>query len=147
MNCVLKATRSPHCRSFKFKRAKGCQRYPEAKADATGKSFKGTTANGTVKGFVDAHLHITSDMRAGGRVIDGRAFAPFGVTRALGGDAKNHGPDGSLDVTGNLLRSGTPFGTHARRHSAGPRGDKAMRLLFRSAQAYVDTWSAAYKHG
>ncbi len=65
-----------------------------------------------MKGFVDAHLHITADMRAGGRVIDGRAFAPFGVTRALGGDAKNHGPDGSLDVTGNLLRDGTPFGTH-----------------------------------
>ena len=56
---------------FFFERAKGCQRYPEAQADATGKSFKGTTANGTVKGFVDAHLHITSDMRAGGRVIDG----------------------------------------------------------------------------
>ena len=44
---------------FFFERAKGCQRYPEAQADATGKSFKGTTANGTVKGFVDAHLHIT----------------------------------------------------------------------------------------
>ena len=85
---------------------------PRRRPDAAGKSFKGTTANGTVKGFVDAHLHITSDMRAGGRVIDGRAFAPFGVTRALGGDAKNHGPDGSLDVTGNLLRSGIPFGTH-----------------------------------
>ncbi len=97
---------------FRFDRAKSCKRYPEAKANAAGKSFTGTTANGTVKGFVDAHLHITSDMRAGGRVIDGRAFAPFGVTRALGGDAKNHGPDGSLDVTGNLLRSGTPFGTH-----------------------------------
>ncbi len=97
---------------FGFKRTEDCQRYPEANTDASGKSFKGTTANGTVKGFVDAHLHITSDMRAGGRVIDGRSFAPFGVTRALGGDAKNHGPDGGLDVTGNLLRSGSPFGTH-----------------------------------
>jgi len=97
---------------FAFKPTHGCKRYPEAKVDASGKSFKGTTANGTVKGFVDAHLHITADMRAGGRVIDGRAFAPFGVTRALGGDAKNHGPDGSLDVTGNLLRTGSPFGTH-----------------------------------
>jgi hypothetical protein len=28
-----------------------------------------------------------------------------------------------------------------------PRGDKAMRLLFRSAQAYLDTWEAAYSHG
>jgi microsomal dipeptidase-like Zn-dependent dipeptidase len=97
---------------FRFRRTDGCRRYPEAKANAAGKSFKGTTSNGTVKGFVDAHLHITADMRAGGRVLDGRSFAPLGVTRALGGDARNHGPDGSLDVTGNLLRSGTPFGTH-----------------------------------
>jgi hypothetical protein len=61
---------------------------------------------------VDAHLHITADMRAGGQVISGRSFAPEGITRALGGDARVHGPDGSLDITGNLLRSGTPFGTH-----------------------------------
>ena len=97
---------------FRLERTNGCKRYPEARAGAAGTSFKGTNSNGAVKGFADAHLHITADMRAGGRVIDGRAFAPFGVTRALGGDAKNHGPDGSLDVTGNLLRSGTPFGTH-----------------------------------
>jgi microsomal dipeptidase-like Zn-dependent dipeptidase len=110
---ILKAPdASPEAVRFEFKRTRGCKRYPEAKADAAGHSFEGTTSNGTVKGFVDAHLHITADMRAGGRVIDGRAFAPFGVTRALGGDARNHGPDGSLDVTGNLLRSGTPFGTH-----------------------------------
>jgi hypothetical protein len=98
--------------SFRFRRAHGCKLYPEAKADAAGHSFKDTTPKGTVKGFVDAHLHITADMRAGGRVIDGRAFAPFGATRALGGDARNHGPDGSLDVTGNLLHTGSPFGTH-----------------------------------
>jgi microsomal dipeptidase-like Zn-dependent dipeptidase len=97
---------------FEFKRDGGCRVYPEAKAGATGRPFKGTRADGTVRGFVDAHLHITADMRAGGRVIDGRSFARFGITRALGGDARNHGPDGSLDVTGNLLRSGTPFGTH-----------------------------------
>ena len=51
-------------------------------------------------------------MRAGGRVIDGKAFDRFGITRALGRDARNHGPDGSVDVTGNLLRTGLPFGTH-----------------------------------
>jgi microsomal dipeptidase-like Zn-dependent dipeptidase len=100
--------------TFLFERAHGCTRYPEAKADAAGKSFKGTTSNGTVKGFADAHLHITADMRAGGNVIFGRSFAPFGITRALStnGDAREHGPDGSADVTGNLLRNGTPFGTH-----------------------------------
>jgi microsomal dipeptidase-like Zn-dependent dipeptidase len=97
---------------FRFQRDHGCQRYPEAKAGATGKPFKGTRPDGTVVGFADAHLHITTELRAGGRVIHGRSFAPFGITRALGGDARDHGPDGSLDVTGNLLRDGVPFGTH-----------------------------------
>ena len=97
---------------FKFRHAGGCERYPEAKAGAAGKPFKGTRPDGTVKGFADAHLHITTELRAGGRVIHGRSFAPFGISRALGGDARDHGPDGSLDVTGNLLRNGTPFGTH-----------------------------------
>jgi microsomal dipeptidase-like Zn-dependent dipeptidase len=51
-------------------------------------------------------------MRAGGRIIHGRAFHRLGIPRALGGDARTHGADGSLDVTGNLLRTGIPFGTH-----------------------------------
>ncbi len=97
---------------FRFIPATGCTPYPEAKSGASGTPFSGTRPNGTVRGFVDSHLHITADERAGGRVIDGRPFARFGITRALGRDAKNHGPDGSLDVTGNLLRSGVPFGTH-----------------------------------
>jgi microsomal dipeptidase-like Zn-dependent dipeptidase len=99
---------------FTFARAQGCRRYPEARTDAIGHPFKGMRANGGVRGFVDAHLHITADMRAGGQVIFGRSFAPEGITRALSaaGDARVHGPDGGEDVTGNLLRSGTPFGTH-----------------------------------
>jgi microsomal dipeptidase-like Zn-dependent dipeptidase len=99
---------------FTFSRAHGCRRYPEARTGAKGRPFTGIRPNGTVKGFVDAHLHITADMRAGGQVIFGRSFSPKGVTRALStaGDARVHGPDGSEDVTGNLLRSGTPFGTH-----------------------------------
>jgi microsomal dipeptidase-like Zn-dependent dipeptidase len=99
---------------FELKQAAGCKRYPEAKVDAAGRSFRGTLPNGAVKGFADAHLHITADMRAGGNVVFGRSFAPFGITRALSahGDEREHGPDGSADITGNLLRSGTPFGTH-----------------------------------
>jgi hypothetical protein len=89
---------------FDFKPDRGCRRFPEAKAGAAGAPFRGTRADGTVKGFVDAHLHITTELRAGGRVIHGRSFARFGISRALGGDAKDHGPDGSLDITGNLLR-------------------------------------------
>lgn len=99
---------------FTLSRAAGCKRYPEARTGAHGQPFTGKRPNGTVKGFVDAHLHITADMRAGGQVIYGRSFSPLGVQRALSstGDAREHGPDGSEDVTGNLLRGGTPFGTH-----------------------------------
>jgi microsomal dipeptidase-like Zn-dependent dipeptidase len=97
---------------FRFKRDRGCKRFPEARTGASGSSFKGTRPNGDVLGFADAHLHVTTELRAGGRVIHGRSFARYGISRALGGDAKDHGPDGSLDITGNLLRNGTPFGTH-----------------------------------
>ncbi len=98
--------------AFRFVPAAGCRPYPEAKVGASGRPPQGTRPDGTVRGFVDSHLHITADQRAGGKVISGRPFSRFGITRALGRDAVDHGPDGSLDVTGNLLRTGLPFGTH-----------------------------------
>src|SRR6188472_2074307 len=84
----------------------------EAEVGATGAPFRGTDASGAVRGDVDAHLHITANQRAGGRVIYGEPFDPRGIEAALGDDASEHGPDGSADITGNLLRSGLPFGTH-----------------------------------
>ena len=45
-------------------------------------------------------------------MIYGESFDPFGITEALGHDDEVHGPNGSLDITGNLLRSGDPAGTH-----------------------------------
>jgi microsomal dipeptidase-like Zn-dependent dipeptidase len=93
--------------SFRLVASGGCTPFPDAGLDATG-----TPARGSLSGFVDAHLHITADMRAGGRVIHGEAFDRFGIPTALGNDAADHGADGSLDVTGNLLRTGLPFGTH-----------------------------------
>ena len=92
--------------------ATGCKRFPEAGLDATGRTFSGTTRSGKVSGFVDPHIHITGDMRGGGDVIYGPAFARFGIVQALGHDAKIHGKDGKLDLTGNLLRTGVPVGTH-----------------------------------
>ncbi len=97
---------------FRFTPTGGCLPYPEATPGAAGAPPRPVNPDGTIFGFADTHLHITADMRAGGRVIDGKAFDRFGITRALGRDARNHGPDGSADVTGNLLRTGLPFGTH-----------------------------------
>ena len=97
---------------FPLERRRGCKRYPEAKLGAKGRVARGRKRNGDVFGYVDAHLHVVADLRAGGLVVSGESFNRFGITEALGRDADVHGPDGSLDITGNLLRSGMPAGTH-----------------------------------
>jgi len=99
---------------FNFTPARGCRPFPEAQVGANGTPFHGTNPDGTVLGFADFHLEVPSDIRAGGDVIYGENFDRFGITKALGadGDQRVHGPNGVLDVTGNLLRSGSPAGTH-----------------------------------
>ncbi|MFL5831967.1 MAG: Coagulation factor 5/8 type domain-containing protein [Solirubrobacteraceae bacterium] len=96
--------------AFQLAAARGCRAFPEADVNATGTLFKGRRPGGTVFGFVDAHLHITAFMRAGGLVISGEPFDRFGIAAALGQDAKVHGSDGHLDYTGNLLRTANPVG-------------------------------------
>ena len=97
---------------FRLEPRRGCKRYPEAALGAKGRITRGRKRDGTVFGYVDAHLHVVADLRAGGQVISGESFNRFGVTEALGRDAEVHGDDGSLDITGNLLRTGMPAGTH-----------------------------------
>lgn len=97
---------------FRFTRVRRCERYPEAAVGARGRPARGLRRDGTVRGYADPHLHVVADLRAGGQVISGESFNRFGVTEALGRDADVHGPDGSLDITGNLLRDGFPAGTH-----------------------------------
>jgi microsomal dipeptidase-like Zn-dependent dipeptidase len=97
---------------FQFTSRDGCRPYPELPVSASGTTLKRVNPDGTVFGYADPHLHVTADMRAGGLVLSGEGFDRFGVTEALGHDADVHGPNGSLDVTGNLLRSGKPSGTH-----------------------------------
>jgi len=79
---------------------------------AQGPARSSVNKNGTVFGWADLEFHLTASFRAGGEVIDGQDFNPFGITVALSAahDKQEHGPDGSLDVTGNLLRFGTPVG-------------------------------------
>ena len=97
---------------FGLSRATGCTAFPEAELSARGRPSRSTNPDGTLRGFADTHLHITGDMRAGGKVVGGEPFDPYGIVRALGQDALVHGADGGLDHTGNLLRDGVPFGTH-----------------------------------
>ena len=100
---LVTATQPTRRTVFAFRRARGCRRYPELATGARGTVFRGRIGR-NVFGYADAHLHVVADLRAGGQVISGESFNRFGVTEALGRDAEVHGPDGSLDVAGNLLR-------------------------------------------
>jgi microsomal dipeptidase-like Zn-dependent dipeptidase len=107
------ARRAPRSERFKFAIDRGCLDYPEAQVGAFGNTFKGASHNGKLLGWADLHVHITANLRAGGEVVYGEAFDRYGITQALSaaGDERVHGPDGVLDVTGNLIRHGTPTGT------------------------------------
>lgn len=97
---------------FTLRARHGCRPFPEAQVGATVLRPPRTMLDGRVFGFIDDHVHVTSNLRSGGDVISGEPFDRFGITVALGQDARVHGPDGGLDVIGDLLRTGLPLGTH-----------------------------------
>ncbi|MFD8598104.1 discoidin domain-containing protein [Kitasatospora sp. NPDC059646] len=74
---------------------------PDSQINVTGEPFRGTAADGSVRGFVDAHNHLMSAEGFGGRVICGAAFSPQGVADALK-DCPEHYPDGSLALFENV---------------------------------------------
>lgn len=101
-----------HAGGFAFISDQACRAFPEAQVGASGQGRPGVNRNGTVFGWADLEFHLTASFRAGGDVIAGEDFDPFGITMALSAarDKQEHGPDGTLDTTGNLLRFGTPTG-------------------------------------
>ncbi|MFB6810307.1 discoidin domain-containing protein [Streptomyces sp. NPDC056387] len=78
---------------------------PDSQINVTGEPFKGTDAQGRVRGFVDAHDHIMSNEGFGGRLICGKAFSDLGVADALK-DCPEHYPDGSLAIFDFVTKGG-----------------------------------------
>ncbi|QGV77187.1 discoidin domain-containing protein [Streptomyces ficellus] len=78
---------------------------PDSRIGVTGEPFKGTDAQGRVRGFVDAHDHIMSNEAFGGRLICGKPFSELGVADALK-DCPEHYPDGSLAVFDFITKGG-----------------------------------------
>ncbi|MGW7417393.1 galactose-binding domain-containing protein [Streptomyces sp. NPDC054863] len=78
---------------------------PDSQINVTGEPFKGTDAQGRVRGFVDAHDHIMSNEGFGGRLICGKPFSEQGVTDALK-DCPEHYPDGTLAVFDMITKGG-----------------------------------------
>ncbi|MBT2450979.1 discoidin domain-containing protein [Streptomyces sp. ISL-43] len=78
---------------------------PDSQINVTGEPFKGTDAQGNVRGFVDAHDHIMSNEGFGGRLICGKPFSDLGVADALK-DCPEHYPDGSLAIFDFVTKGG-----------------------------------------
>ncbi|MBO2445739.1 Coagulation factor 5/8 type domain-containing protein [Actinomadura barringtoniae] len=79
--------------------------------NVTGAPFRGTTPDGQVRGYIDAHTHLMSYEGFGGDLLCGEAFDPRGIQEALR-DCPDHGKDGSLAWFENFVSKGSPFGTH-----------------------------------
>ncbi|AJE82409.1 putative secreted protein [Streptomyces albus] len=73
----------------------------DSRINVTGEPFRGTDAEGKVRGFVDAHNHLMSNEGFGGRLICGQTFSEQGAAEALK-DCPEHYPDGSLALFENL---------------------------------------------
>lgn len=78
---------------------------PDSAINVTGEPFKGTNAQGEVRGFVDAHNHLMSNEAFGGRLICGKTFSELGVADALK-DCPEHYPDGSLAIFDFITKGG-----------------------------------------
>ncbi|MFF8288602.1 discoidin domain-containing protein [Streptomyces sp. NPDC016309] len=78
---------------------------PDSRVGVTGEPFRGTDAQGRVRGFVDAHDHLMSNEAFGGRLICGKPFSELGVADALK-DCPEHYPDGSLAVFDFITKGG-----------------------------------------
>ncbi len=93
--------------NFKLVQQNDCLPYPEITVNVSGdrNALKGDV-NAPVRGFIDAHTHITSNEFMGGKVVHGDPFHRWGVPYALRDSKYSHGPNGSLDLIGNIYAFG-----------------------------------------
>ena len=101
---------------FELVQQSGCRAYPEISVNVVGNrnQLKGNVSN-PVRGYIDAHTHITSYEFMGGNVVHGSPFHKYGVPHALADAKESHGPNGSLDIIGNIFVYGDPTNTYDTR--------------------------------
>lgn len=85
----------------------------DSQVNATGAPFTGTQPGGSVRGYVDAHTHLMSNVGFGGSIVCGATFSPNGAPDALR-DCDSHGSDGSTGLIENLtnLEGKSSFAKH-----------------------------------
>jgi microsomal dipeptidase-like Zn-dependent dipeptidase len=106
----LVQTEGPNPR-WRFDAASGCATFPEIEVNVDG-APAATGVQSPVKGFVDAHVHVTAFEFLGGRFHCGRPWSRYGAPDALR-DCPDHGADGAFAIAENLLSTGSLTGTHA----------------------------------
>ncbi|MCU1537195.1 MAG: hypothetical protein JWP82_1546 [Humibacillus sp.] len=86
---------------------------PDSQVDIAGSPFAGTQKDGTVRGYIDAHTHLMSDVGFGGNIVCGATFSPNGIADALR-DCDYHYPTGQGALLENVTNKegGGPFDAH-----------------------------------
>lgn len=101
-------TRTLHTEtSFSLTPRQDCRHFTEMTTNVRGPvtALRGD-ASQPIRGVIDAHTHISSYEFMGGKVMHGDPFHRWGVAVALQDSKVIHGPDGSLDIIGNLYKYG-----------------------------------------
>lgn len=81
----------------------GCTDFPEVTLNSDGQRQQlAGDASQPVRGYIDAHAHVTSYEFMGGKFMAGEPFNRWGVEEALKDSKHLHGKDGALDLIGNL---------------------------------------------
>ncbi len=97
--------------AFKFKRARGCAKYPEANLNVKGKPAKGSPKYGEVKGLLEGHMHGMAFEFLGGLAHCGRPWHRYGAPFALRDCVDHEVGNGCGAILENIL-----YGDPARCH-------------------------------
>ena len=100
---ILNPTNAGSETGFNLVAQNDCKPFPEAELNADESVSQAGNVSAPVRGAIDPHTHITSYEFMGGKFIHGEPFSPWGIETALRDSSETHGPNGSLDIIGNLM--------------------------------------------
>jgi microsomal dipeptidase-like Zn-dependent dipeptidase len=100
---ILNPTNANSETGFNLVAQTDCTPFPEAELNVDESISQAADVNAPVRGAIDPHTHITSYEFMGGKFLHGEPFSPWGIETALRDSKEIHGPDGALDIIGNLM--------------------------------------------
>jgi hypothetical protein len=92
--------------------AGGCAGWTETALGVSGPVVTGATPYGVTQGYLDAHMHLMSQEFLGGRVMCGRTWHPYGITKALVDCPDHQQAGGHGAVLEDFLAGHTPGTGH-----------------------------------